>query len=996
MKTFVPLSIVALLIAAAPAWAADCGNELPRLLAPADRAEDLESPLRLEWNEVEGAVAYRVSIVEEELDIDVVAETSTTSTSIRLEPGSFGWFVEALFDDCAAAISEVRTFEMAEAGECENPAPVLVSPADGATAAPLVTFSWHPVPGAIAYEVSAALDDGEPGFVGETTGTSLTASLGAGRVRWIVEAEFNGCDETESEEGSFAIARDPSCENAAPLLIAPAFAAVDVPERVEFVWTPVVGATSYSVLDVTDDVRVLGTTAHTRLTAHVPAGPRAWTVRAEFGSCPPESSPIATFTARRASGCATPRAPEVSIAPRSRSGDTYQLNWSAASEVALHEVQEATRPDFSDAVTWPSNDILLARSHEVPTSRRFYYRVRSLGGCGAGEGPWSDVASIVVDPDVAPSSEDADYGTAYGGEREIVGRVRIPGSTAPVSFSAATDRPWISVTPRSGTIPPEGFELIVTANVAGLPMGSNDAAIELTYGAAGSKRGGAAAGLPSSLPVSIHLAAPVSPDAGSSPLPGSLIIPGVAHLDGIDTWFESDVRLLNAAAQAMRYLLSFTLSGTNGTKEGFETTIQLAPGQLAALDDIIANFFGSPGAGANASGALEIRPLSGSLAGVAASPELTFASSRTYAVSSTGTLGQFIPAIPFVQFIGGTLDPNQLSQSLHLFHVAQSSAYRTNVGLVEGSGAPATVALTIFGDTGERLAELSVDLKPGEHRQLNSLLRTLGLSSDNARIEVRVESPAGRVTAYASVIDNASGDPMCVFPANPARARTRRVTLPGIAHLDTGETQWRSEIRLFNEGESSVEAELMFVPEGASSGSTTKVTAGGGQVLMIEDVVEGLFKSTGQGGSVIVTTEVDSRLVASARTFNEIRDGTYGQFIPAIGEHEGVGAGERALQILQLEESERFRTNLGVVELTGSPVVVELTVLSSTALVGAAVEIALEANEYRQLNGLLRHMGIRTDNARATLRVKSGNGRVGGYASVIDNRTGDPTYVPAQ
>ncbi|HYS55417.1 MAG TPA: hypothetical protein VER58_16790 [Thermoanaerobaculia bacterium] len=37
-----------------------------------------------------------------------------------------------------------------------------------------------------------------------------------------------------------------------------------------------------------------------------------------------------------------------------------------------------------------------------------------------------------------------------------------------------------------------------------------------------------------------------------------------------------------------------------------------------------------------------------------------------------------------------------------------------------------------------------------------------------------------------------------------------------------------------------------------------------------------------------------------------------------------------------------------------------------------------------------------TYNARMIVEVTSGSGRVTAYGSVIDNRTQDPTYVPAQ
>jgi hypothetical protein len=42
-------------------------------------------------------------------------------------------------------------------------------------------------------------------------------------------------------------------------------------------------------------------------------------------------------------------------------------------------------------------------------------------------------------------------------------------------------------------------------------------------------------------------------------------------------------------------------------------------------------------------------------------------------------------------------------------------------------------------------------------------------------------------------------------------------------------------------------------------------------------------------------------------------------------------------------------------------------------------------------------MGLTTAyNVRASVRVTAGSGKVTAYGSVIDQVTGDPTYVPAQ
>jgi len=963
---------------------AACVANRPVLIAPANHAAGIEAPVTFRWSAVEGATGYRVSVVEENFDVDVVAETSRTSATARFGPGEYAWYVDAFFDDCASTRSEVYVFEMMRAENCTNVAPQLLTPAAGASVTSPVTFSWTAVPGAIAYEVSAALDDGEPVFVGETSGTSLIAHLGEGHVTWTVDAEFNGCDDTVSSRASFEIPVDPNCGNDAPLLIAPAFGAANAPTRVDFVWTAVDRARSYSVLLITDgndDVRTLGTTAETRLRANVPAGPVFWAVRADFEGCSPKVSPIAVFDAAPSAGCNTPHAPTISLDPRASSGEPYLLIWGASPNTALHEVQEATREDFSDATTRTVNDILLRLSHDVAGSARYHYRVRSLSSCGAGASPWSDAAAIVV----SSGGDAASYGT-----REIVVQtVRVPGSAQPRGFTARADKPWLTVSPASGVIPVEGLDLTVTARSRDLPIGTSNGTILLDYASNG-RSIATNASTTLHLPIAINLVTPVSPVAGNTPLPTSLIIPAVAHAQGINARFESDVRIVNTSAQAMQYLLNFTRSRADGTKNGQQTTIQIAPGETAALDDVLRNFYGFSAPGDSASGVLEIRPLTPTSK---STPNVTFAASRTYAVTAAGTLGQFVRAIPFSQFVG----QNHL---LSLQQIAQSTAYRTNIGLVEASGEPATVLLTVFGDSGQSLGAFPIDLLPGEHMQLNAFLQSKGHAVTNGRIEVGVTSPTGKVTAYASVIDNASSDPMLILPVDRSKARAARVILPGIADIINPGARWRSDIRVFNAGADPSDVSLTFVPHGESTGTTKTRRVPAGQILQLDHVVQALFNAADLGniaGSVMVSAPDGGNIIATARTYLVGEHGTYGQFIPGISVDDGAGIDDRALQLLHIEESDRFRTNVGIVELSGQPVDVEITAVTPDSKVSMKTQFSLQPNEFRQLNSVLRQFGLpATYNARITLKVVGGSGTIGGYASVIDNLSGDPTYVPAQ
>ena len=67
---------------------------------------------------------------------------------------------------------------------------------------------------------------------------------------------------------------------------------------------------------------------------------------------------------------------------------------------------------------------------------------------------------------------------------------------------------------------------------------------------------------------------------------------------------------------------------------------------------------------------------------------------------------------------------------------------------------------------------------------------------------------------------------------------------------------------------------------------------------------------------------------------------------------------------------------------------------SHSALDAAAVHVL--ADEFRQFSLADFNLGSAVYNARVTVKVVSGTGRVTAYGSAIDAITQDPTYIPAQ
>src|SRR5213076_1857617 len=92
------------------------------------------------------------------------------------------------------------------------------------------------------------------------------------------------------------------------------------------------------------------------------------------------------------------------------------------------------------------------------------------------------------------------------------------------------------------------------------------------------------------------------------PNPDALLIPAVAHADGINSRFVSDVRITNVSGDAINYLLNFVATQTDGTQSAKQTQVTLAPGETKAFNDVVRDWFGGGAAGESGLGTLEIRP----------------------------------------------------------------------------------------------------------------------------------------------------------------------------------------------------------------------------------------------------------------------------------------------------------------------------------------------------------------------------------------------------
>ncbi|MCU1349594.1 MAG: domain containing protein, partial [Acidobacteria bacterium] len=545
-----------------------------------------------------------------------------------------------------------------------------------------------------------------------------------------------------------AILATPVCPQQAPRLISPAPGAT-ITSPATFAWGSVPNAIGYRLtINGTGGSTVLQTTK-TSLTLAVPSGAASWSVEAlgSFG-CQPISSELSGFNV-----CTSLSAPTPSVVGEATTGQTYTVEWTPVDGAVGYELQESLTSTFARPTTFTLNGTAKTFTKSIQNATPFFYRVRALSLCSQVTNPYSPTISVVVVPLPNPDGSGNGIVLPYGTATPVTFQVFVPGLPGiTTSFVATVDKPWLAVSPTNGVIGPEGVTLSIFADPGTLAAGTWNGTVLVVYGTTGViGKSALAAGASKAIPVSINLTTPVSPASLTAPAASALLIPSVGHLAGVSSSWRSDIRVANTSAAPVKYQVTFNLANGDAGTLLKQTVVNVDAGATLALDDIVRNWYGVGSLADSANGVLSIQALDGSgnpqpIPG--GGSKTTVVSSRTYNAATTGTLGQFIPATPFANFIGRA-GSAAVSSILSLQQIAQTDAYRTNLGLVEGSGKPASLSVNVFDAAGSKVLSLPLSLAAGEQKQLNGFLAQNGISIANGRVEVQVTGGDVRVKEYA-------------------------------------------------------------------------------------------------------------------------------------------------------------------------------------------------------------------------------------------------------
>lgn len=349
--------------------------------------------------------------------------------------------------------------------------------------------------------------------------------------------------------------------------------------------------------------------------------------------------------------------------------------------------------------------------------------------------------------------------------------------------------------------------------------------------------------------------------------------------------------------------------------------VVIKPQQVVALNDVVGAIMQSVGLGS-----LEIQ-------GDAANLVVT---SRTYTEDARGTFGQFVAGVDTSEAIG-------MGQIGFVTHMRDDGEFRANVGFTEVAGERGVV----------RVSGRDIPVAPFQHIQMPA-------SGDT---EIVVISGNARVLGYGSLIDNRSGDAIYV-PVREAPEVARFEYAPAISSAGLAGTRWSTEVVVTG-------TEPIAVNFGSTGDTYGVITPPARVANILSDV---LHRETGFG---LLRLTMPAGSLASARVWTSSESGTYGQFVPflPLSGHGG--------NLLQLEVSDRFRTNIGMANTGASASTGRITVF--------AADGTLLSDTFRLLQPLeLVQVPLTIDAARVQVEASLA------WASVVDNRSGDAIYIPAQ
>jgi len=227
----------------------------------------------------------------------------------------------------------------------------------------------------------------------------------------------------------------------------------------------------------------------------------------------------------------------------------------------------------------------------------------------------------------------------------------------------------------------------------------------------------------------------------------------------------------------------------------------------------------------------------------------------------------------------------------------------------------------------------------------------------------------------------------------------RTLYLPGAANVaGANASSWTTDLQVMNRGSVSALYTVELLVGGQANLAPVSVSfeLSPGHAVRYANALDSLFGAEGAGALRI--TSVSGDVIASARTSNAGGEGAHGQYIAGMDTATAAGAGQQRY-LIQLQNDESARTNIGVVSACATPFQVFVRFFAADGTVLGDLWFEVEPFESLQINDVFSSFGgtKALDDVHDAFAVVSSS-TIGAaffaYASVVDNGTNDPIFVP--
>ncbi|MGH9457519.1 MAG: PKD domain-containing protein [Thermoanaerobaculia bacterium] len=220
----------------------------------------------------------------------------------------------------------------------------------------------------------------------------------------------------------------------------------------------------------------------------------------------------------------------------------------------------------------------------------------------------------------------------------------------------------------------------------------------------------------------------------------------------------------------------------------------------------------------------------------------------------------------------------------------------------------------------------------------------------------------------------------------PAAAQT-----PGAAG-----SEWRTDLALHNAGSEAADVTVRYIPDPGVAAATRTIRIPAKSTLSWTYALQSIFGLASGRGALAIDATASSEtpeLHVSSRTYTASGDATYGQFVPAVDPPTNA----TTLWLTGIESTAAFRTNIGWTNPSERTVRARLRMWDASGADLGSRDLDLAPSSFGQLPLATIYDFLATQpRSGLTLRITTDGEGIVAYASLVDQRTNDPTFLLAR